>query len=154
MFYEVEIRKKPDHVEAECKAFGKKVNGPDEATVIRLIKEEVETEGVLLKREGKALPEPDEMSGALVIEPDFDKKVKEKATQTVRRNITLPEWMDVEIRERQIDASKLFREAYMERYGSNDGPAITSIRDLENKVAPEILKDYATLKINEALKLI
>ena len=153
----VDVADKGTHKEMKCDAFDVSISVPDVKTGIPLIKGMIEQAGVRMKREGKDLPKEmasaDQVTGNVIcMVLDFDKLLREKVTTSVRRTITLPEWMDLEVREKHIDASKLFREAFIEKYGDIDEVKITTVDELEQRVDHNLLREYVNKYVKAAFE--
>ena len=153
----VTVKEFDDHIELASKEFDVDVSVKDLKSGLPVIKGMIERAGMRMKREGKELPEEfDGISGKLFgnvcIAVDFDSLMREKVTTTVRRTITLPEWVDLEVREKKIDASKLFREAFIEKYGETpEDVKILTVEELESRVDKKILKEYVGKYVKAAL---
>lgn len=148
MYYIVHFIKNDNHgVVAKNKAFDIRITAPDIPKALIIMENKIMTEGVLRIREGGQIPAPEEIPSQFgsfaIIDVDFNQMLKKEAKLTVRRTITLPEWMDLEIKNRDINASKLFYDAFMERYADDGQRPIESLGELKRRVDPKILEDFA-----------
>ena len=136
------------HVSVESAAFGITINAPDAMKAVSALKSKLESEAVLILRNGGTLPEerfPEELPDrSCVIEIDPETALKRSATQTVKRTISIPEWMDVKIKEEKINASQFFQSKFDDAYGNTkpDMPEITDLESLKKLVPEHILKEY------------
>ncbi len=60
----------------------------------------------------------DEMD--ILVSLDFEKVLHSEHNKIVRRTVSLPEWMDIMIRNSEIDSSSVFREAIRGKLLNND----------------------------------
>ena len=125
---------------------------------IRAMKEKIEQEGVLRLRRGECIPESNidiSDTSTIFIQVDIDKKFRDSASQSVRKNISMPEWMDIQLRYYNVDASKLFQDAanaYLEKKKPITRVkyrpiSITSVQELIAQVDKEILDEYILQKL-------
>ena len=153
--YVVTLKKEPDHIRAYNEAFDITVDAPDVPKAIELVKKQIINEGVIREMEDRPIPRQENLNdlkdNSVIIEVDFGANARRMATGTVKRTITVPEWMDMEIRRKKIDASGLFREAYLQKYDNTDDTTILSVEDLETKVDPRILKGYVKKFLNTVI---
>ena len=151
--YVIQIDEKEDHCRAYNEAFDITVDAPNVIKAVELIRERIINEGVLREMEGRDLPKQkvEFKEGTVIVEVDFNKSTRKLATASVKRTISLPEWMDIEIRNNRIDASKLFQEAFLEKYDTNYECDIESVEDLKAKVDPDILKAYVKAYLQNLL---
>lgn len=115
---------------------------------IAKLKEMLETECARMQQIGEQIPESDETAferladGKCMIELDTLKILKEENSEIVRRTISLPKWMDILIRNSEIDSSSVFREAVRAKL-ADDSPPIFTVEQLKQKTDPAVLKAYA-----------
>lgn len=122
----------------------------------------IEQEGVLKMKAGEHLPVSDfdeetHTSGEkyVFVQVDIDKAFRESATESVRKNISLPAWMDIRLRYYDVDASRLFQDAalaFLETKESEQGytpivKKITSVDELVENVDKKVLDAYVMQKL-------
>lgn len=112
--YKVDIRRTTEVMcTAESKEFEIGCTADSLDRAMSLLYGEIINNGVLLLRSGKEIPESSKVEeGNLYITVDFDRALRESfKSETSRRNVTLPTWMDYKLRLYGIDASRLFQDA-------------------------------------------
>jgi len=91
----------------------------------------------------------------VLISVDLTKKIKENNTEAVRKNISMPAWMDMQLRYYDVDASKLFQEAALRFLEDKKTPKktncnskeITTVEELIEKVPKKLLDEYVMTKL-------
>ena len=102
------------------------------------------------------LDTPKDGSVILYMETDFGNRFIAHTSETVRRNISMPAWMDLRLRRHNIDASRLFQEAAMtklkelEQVNSNT-PNITSVQELIDRCPERVLDEYFQSRMKQIL---
>lgn len=121
---------------------------------INAMKNQIEQEGVLRLRNGESIPEPkidmdfiDPDVSAIFVQVDIEKKFKDSATESVRKNISMPAWMDIQLRYHHVDASKLFQDAALEylenkKQTKTEYKNITTVEELQEHVSADVLNEY------------
>ena len=112
--YRIITRKEPDGwFVTESKDFDVGCKAQDPKTAISLFEGELIKHIVLKMRKGESLPASSEYSGDGVYLPvDVDRLMRESFdTPTVRRNVTIPAYIDYKLRLYGADVSGLLREA-------------------------------------------
>ena len=112
--YRIIMRKAPDGwFVAESKDFDVGCKAQDPKTAISLLEGELVKHIVLKMRKGESLPASSGYSGDGVYLPvDVDRLMRESFdTPTVRRNVTIPTYIDYKLRLYGADVSGLLREA-------------------------------------------
>ena len=97
--------------------------GRDLAEAIYMARDAIGIMGIDMRDDGRELPEPSDMSsvshetGDLVsmVDIDFDSYRRAHDKKTVRRNVTLPSWLDEEASRAGINVSAVLREALIEK---------------------------------------
>lgn len=103
-----------------------------------------------------ALDTPDDGSVIFYMETDFGNRFIAHSSETVRRNISMPAWMDMRLRRNNIDASRLFQEAAaaklkeLEQVGTNT-PNITSVQELKDRCPERVLDMYFKSRMEQIL---
>ena len=77
--------------------------------------------------DGEPIPEPSSQDSIVIgdhevltlVAVDFEKMRKKRRTKTVRRSVTVPQWLDEEAREANINVSRVLQEALREMLGYN-----------------------------------
>lgn len=126
---------------------------------ISAAKRQIEQEGVLMMKNGKQIPEPKVYlnfntgdASRIYVEVDIEKKFKDSATESVRKNISMPSWMDIQLRYYGVDASKMFQEAAQAFLDSKEKKqveyrAISTVDELIANVDKEVLNEYVMKKL-------
>lgn len=111
--YKVDIKKGNMGYSAELKEFDIGCTADTIDKAVSTLYGEVLKKGVMIIKSGKSIPESSEVEeNSLYITVDFERALRESfSTETSRRNITLPTWMDYKLRLYGVDASRLFQEA-------------------------------------------
>ena len=80
---------------------------------------------------------------------DVEAEFRSGRTTAVRRNVTLPEWLDQELRAYDADGSKLFQNAAINYINEQKRWAakIMTVEDLEAQVDKEILDAYIVKRL-------
>ena len=100
---------------------------------------------------GESLPdEPSFSEGTYVVDCDIMQAFKNSSTELVRRTISLPKWMDILIRNSEIDSSGVFRDAVMKKLKPSTDD-ILSLADLKSRVDESILKAYVREVLADSL---
>lgn len=150
--YMVTVSKYSDnHVEALFSPYDIRITADTYEHVIELMRECIVGEGV--KRKDFNPDSTNDTSdidggGHAFLWIDMEREYKIRNTASVRKNITLPEWMDTNLRELGVDASKLFQEAALE-YIMNEEKSgrITNVDELEARVPREVLDQYIIKRV-------
>ncbi len=143
-FYEIKVKKTENGLySASCDAFNvPAICAPKPAVAVRMLKEAIESEGSNILKCGDKLPEEFSMDeGKYIVDCDIMEKFKNTSSEMVRRTVSLPKWMDVMIRNSEVDSSSVFREAIMEKIAPKDDK-IESVDELKSRVDENILKEY------------
>lgn len=139
--------------------FGVAIDAGTLEKAISAAKNQIEQEGVIKLRTGERLPETkiDEDFFApevsvILVEVDIEKKFRDSASESVRKNISMPAWMDIKLRYHGVDASKLFQDAamaYLEKKEKNkaEHKEITSVDELVQNVSKEVLDQYVMKRL-------
>lgn len=113
--YKVDIKKNIGRCRylAESKDFEIGCTATSVDKAVALLNGEIIKEAIRLIKSGKPIPESSSIEDdGIYLTVDFDRALRESfKTETSRRNITLPTWMDYKLRLYGIDASRLFQEA-------------------------------------------
>lgn len=128
--------------------------------VINAAKNQIEQEGVLRLKNGEPIPESnvddDGMAkleaSAIYVQTDIEKKFRDSATESVRKNISMPSWMDIQLRYYGVDASKMFQEAAQAFLDSKEKKevvcqTISTVDELIENVDAEILNQYVMKRL-------
>lgn len=152
-WYKVKVEKTKGGYYAESKEFDVGVNADTEEHAVSSLKKLIVEKGLLIMREGKTIPVPcniDYESNAAYVYLEFDmqKAFRESLSESVRKNISLPAWMDLQLRNLGIDASKLFQEAAMKKIDECMKPAervstLEQFKSIADKdTLKKLIKDY------------
>lgn len=142
--YGVGINEAEDHVTANFSPYDITVTADTIDNVCQLIRECIIGEGVERKDfEPKKVSDESGSAITCFIMIDMEREYKIRNTASVRKNITLPEWMDITLRELGVDASKLFQDAAIKYIAEAEKNCrITNVQELKEQVPKEILDEY------------
>lgn len=155
--YQVTVQKTQHGYLTTQSDFGIAIDADTIENAMSAMKNQIEQEGVLRLKNGESLPEAKlilEDGNTIYVSTDIKKKFKESATESVRKNISMPAWMDIQLRYYGVDASKLFQEAaitYLEKEENKNRKPITTINELKEHVSEDLLHQYADECIKEML---
>lgn len=105
--------------------------GTSIADAIYMARDAIGLYGITEEDEGKEIKEPskaesiDASSGAFadvgkgmltLVDVDFDAYRKKNDTRMVRRNVTIPRWMDAKAKEEHLNVSEVLRDALMTKF--------------------------------------
>ena len=120
---------------------------------------QIEQLGVLKMKNGEPIPEPkidmdfaSPNANVVFVNVDIEKKFKDSAAESVRKNISMPSWMDIQLRYYGVDASKMFQEAAQAFLDSKEKKqveyrAISTVDELIANVDKEVLNEYVMKKL-------
>lgn len=106
--------------------------GKDMQDAIEMARDAIGVTGISMQDHGEVIPEPtdfqkidvragtfaeDGKSQLSLVDIDFDVYRRKIDVKTVRRNVTLPNWLNREAEEAHINVSKVLQEALMARLG-------------------------------------
>ena len=143
------------------------INADDITAAMNAMRDQIEIKGSLMLRTNQPLPQQstqlitDVLEGRQtnkndtiygIVHTDIEKKFKESASESVRKNISMPAWMDIQLRYYGVDASKMFQDAatvFIEakKKESLEIPKITTLEQLTKYVDEDLLKEYFNSKI-------
>lgn len=145
---------------AKQENFGLAVDADTLENAISAIREQIEQEGVIRLKNGKTLPESSFLVAAensndesiIYIQVDIEKKFRDSATESVRKNISMPAWMDIQLRYYGVDASKLFQDAAVAFLKKKNKvnvqyKKIETVDELVESVDQNILNQYVMNKL-------
>lgn len=105
--------------------------GKDMADAIEMARDAIGLQGIALEDAGNTIPEASDYSAAVdkakanteiydytdgiltMVDIDFSEYRRKVDNKAVRRNVTLPNWLNVEAEKAQLNVSKLLQEALM-----------------------------------------
>lgn len=108
--------------------------GKDMQDAIEMARDAIGLTGISMQDHGEPIPEPtdfksidvskgtfanDGESQLSLVDIDFDVYRRKIDVKTVRRNVTLPNWLNREAEEAHINVSKVLQEALMAKLGVN-----------------------------------
>ena len=108
--------------------------GKDLQDAIEMARDAIGLTGISMQDHGETIPEPtdfrkidvskgtfagDGESQLSLVDIDFDVYRRKSDVKTVRRNVTLPNWLNREAEEAHINVSKVLQEALMAKLGVN-----------------------------------
>lgn len=150
--YKIRVRPEEDpegiHFTATFSPYNIQIDADNEDDVINAVKEVIISEAVKRKDFGSQKLEDNGEGTQVYLYLDIEREFKIRHADSVRRNISLPEWMDIQLRDLGVDASKLFQTAALE-YIQNDmrSKLISTVDDLINTVPQRILDEYMLTKL-------
>lgn len=145
--------------EVSCPAFGITVDASDDSELdgaVTALKGLMAAAATRKLEQGDFLPadnklDPGDISGegsiVLYVETDFVARFIAKTSETVRRNVSMPAWMDLRLRRNNVDASRLFQDAAAAKLAEMESTGaglrrLGSVRELEDACAPGVLDEY------------
>jgi hypothetical protein len=153
--YKVNVIATPHGYCAKQPDFDLAIDADTVENAVRSMKNQIEQEGVNRMKNGKDLPrgatfDEEKDADTVYIATDIELKFKESATESVRKNISMPAWMDIQLRKYGVDASKLFQEAataYIEKQENKGFQKVTksimTLEELKSNVNESLLHEYA-----------
>ena len=102
---------------------------------IEMARDAIGLKGIALEDDGAILPEPSSGDGAVAkarqdteifdysqgvltfVDVDFTEYRRRMENKSVRRNVTLPSWLDYEAEKAHVNVSKVLQEALMDKLG-------------------------------------
>lgn len=146
-----------------CPAFGIVLDaGPDELDgAVAAMKSLMEREAFSILDRGDFLPAdeplPEAPSGPVIyVETDFMGTFVRKS-EAVRRNVSVPGWIDLRLRRNNIDASRLFQDAALEKLAGLEAAGrglrrISDASDLEGACASGVLDAYFEARLARVIQ--
>lgn len=158
--YKIIISETDHGLQASCPAFGIAVDAfsdqmdPAVDALCRLM----EREAMDRLERGDFLPadEPIETKpgmAVLYVRTDYQDTFVRKS-ETVRRNVSIPSWIDVRLRRNNVDASRLFQDAALAKLTELETTGkglrkISTISDLKDACVPEVLDKYVMDRVGQ-----
>ena len=133
-----------DHVTANCDAFDLTVDADTADNAVEQLRRLVQKTGAELIKQKQEFPQSDQIDqnvGVVLVEVDINRYYRETSTEVVRRTVSLPMYLDEQIRNSGLDSSKIFRDAIQKELQNSE--QITSLEELEARVNPELLRKAA-----------
>lgn len=158
--YKVAVKQNENSVSGHFSPYDITIHADNVDNVLKLLRDVMITEGVS-RRDFKPESRDDttEFENADVTHAylyiDMDHEFRIRNTASVRKNITLPEWMDIKLRELDVDASKLFQEAALGRILAEERASmllINSVEDLKKIIPQNILDEFISQTIGDFMK--
>ena len=100
--------------------FDIKTQGKNLTDAIEMARDVIGLAGIVMEDENEPLPEPSDFNSVkkksesdivTLVDVDFDEYRKKNDTKTVRRNVTLPSWLDFEAKQSGINVSAVLQKA-------------------------------------------
>lgn len=99
--------------------FNINTQGTDYADAMEMARDAIGLMGIDMEDDGDAIPMPteldavksDDKSVVTLVDVDFDEYRKRNSTKAVRRNVSLPEWLDNMAKEADINVSAVLAKA-------------------------------------------
>lgn len=150
--YRIDVRETEHGWLAECAAFGAAVDAAELMNAVDGVRLECEDIARRMLMEGRALPADEPLgpgwSGkALYFRTAVQEEYEAGNQAPVRRNVSMPAWLDRMLRKNNIDASRLFQDAAMAKLAELERARggftrIASVSDLEAACLPGVLDEY------------
>ena len=117
--YPVILTKGKTHIIVYVPDFNINTQGKDFFDAIEMARDAIELMGIDMKDDNEKIPDPSEMSEIVknnddvvtLVDVDFDKYRRMNNMRTVRRNVTLPMWLDYEAEKSKINVSAVLQRA-------------------------------------------
>lgn len=100
-----------------CPDFDIYTQGSDYADALYMARDAISLKGVDLIEDKKSVPEPSELNSIdadggvkLLVDVDFEKYRREYGTKSVRKNCTIPEWLNDAASEAGLNFSKVLQD--------------------------------------------
>lgn len=164
--YRIEAKPAPHGWTLRSPAFGIVVDaGEDELDrAVQALRALMADEAQKRLDRGDFLPQDDAVNAevmknggmALYLETDFGSRFVARTSETVRRNISMPAWMDLRLRRNGVDASRLFQEAAaahlsdLERAGCGSR-RVTDVQDLLELCPGDVLDNYFRMRMKQVV---
>lgn len=128
--YPVIFTQTGDIVLIEVPDLGILTEGSDMLNAVEMARDAIGLKGITLEDRNKAIPEPSQIcqidsnngtfskegtSYVTLVDIDFTEYRKKIDTKAVRRNVTLPSWLNKEAERAHINVSKVLQQALMEQ---------------------------------------
>ncbi|MDD3361408.1 MAG: type II toxin-antitoxin system HicB family antitoxin [Hespellia sp.] len=132
MVYPVIFTQTKDRVLVEVPDMSILTEGNDLADAILMARDAIGVKGIAMEDDGEKLPDAsnvyaiDLAAGVFkaegkailsMVDVDFDEYRRRNDNKSVRRNVTLPNWLNREAEKEKINVSKVLQEALMSRLG-------------------------------------
>ena len=118
--YPVILTKGEKYIVVYIPDFNINTQGKDYIEAIEMARDAIGMMGIDFEDDGKALPEPSDVNKVLeeaesnivtLVDVDFTEYRRKNEMKTVRRNVSLPSWLDLEAQKAGINLSALFQVA-------------------------------------------
>jgi len=118
--YPVILTKGEKYIVVYIPDFNINTQGKDYIEAIEMARDAIGMMGIDFEDEGKALPEPSDINKVLedaesnivtLVDVDFTEYRRKNEMKTVRRNVSLPSWLDLEAQKAGINVSALLQVA-------------------------------------------
>lgn len=128
--YPVIFTQTDDIVLIEVPDLGILTEGSDMLNAVEMARDAIGLKGITLEDRNQAIPEPSQIrqidsnngtfskegtSYVTLVDIDFTEYRKKIDTKAVRRNVTLPSWLNKEAEKAHINVSKVLQQALMEQ---------------------------------------
>lgn len=150
--YRIDIARTENGWAAECKAFDTTIDADRLEDAVDGVRRECEDAALKLLMAGKSLPADEPLDEnwtgkALYFRTSVQEEYEAANQAPVRRNVSMPAWLDRMLRRNNVDASRLFQEAAVAKLAeierTKGGYAkISGIPELEAACAPGTLDEY------------
>ncbi len=126
--YPVILRQGKKMIVVDIPDFDVGTQGHDIAEAMEMARDAIGLLGIDMQDDGEAIPEASELSsiqtelGQMVtlVDVDFDEYRRRNELRTVRRNCTLPAWLDYEAEKAGVNVSGVLQDALKEKLGVSE----------------------------------
>ncbi len=148
----VNIKHCEGYVSARCDEYDLFLDAADITDAVDGLKQMLDEIGVkMVKNRQEIKYEPDTENDMIIfIETDFEKEYKCRYSNVVRRNVSLPAWLDEDIRNYRLDASKIFQAAVEKEL--EDRKRIKNTEELRKNIDSKILEDFLREEMEKRFK--
>ena len=154
--YQVFVTQTPHGFLATQKDFDIEIDAETIEQSLTGIKRQLLHQGIMLLKAGEELPPTnfryETETTSCYIDVDIYQEFQNSATELVRRNITMPTWMDIRLRHYNVNASNLFQAAatkFLEEKDNVKYRPIETLEDLKNNISSSLLDDYVKESIQQ-----
>lgn len=107
--------------------FNINTEGSDLADAMEMARDAIAMTGCCMEDQGQALPSPSPISDVqheagdvvTLVDVDFTAYRRQNDQRAVRRNVTIPAWLDSEAKKQDINFSRVLQEALLQRIGKS-----------------------------------
>ncbi len=121
--YPIKIRKGKTHLIADLVDFNSSTQGENLTEVIEMARDAIGLLGIDMEDDGKALPIPSDITSvelcegeiSTLVDVDFTEYRRKNDLRSVKKNCTIPSWLNAEAEKAHINFSAVLQEALKQR---------------------------------------